>query len=209
MEQESSRSHEGEAPPAGLMPGGAEPFPPPSGRNILEMTSQTAGQQSTMAPPLTLPCVSYLAVLLVLVDASSSSGGRKNFQADLHGHSLTDLYNSPVMTAERVKRPFGSSGSGSGGFSHTGVRVTLEDGSQWLVHKGRRYGDASETVVTRAGHMSDKWKVIQTKNFDGSKTVSDLVRAGGTKYNLLRDNCHHASRRMMNLGGRSSNRRRN
>lgn len=40
-------------------------------------------------------------------------------------------------------------------------RVTLEDGTQWLVHKGDGYGILSQTVVVDARHMSKKWKVFQ------------------------------------------------
>ncbi|KAF6737616.1 hypothetical protein FQA47_012510 [Oryzias melastigma] len=153
-----------------------------------------------MAPPLTLPCVSYLAVLLVLVDASSSSGGGGTFQADLSGQALTNLYNLRVMSAERMRRPLEPLKVELGPISHTGVRVTLEDGSQWLVHKGNGFGRSSQTVVTNARHMSNKWRVIQTKNFNGSKRLSDFVRAGGIDYNLLWDNCHFGSGRMMDLG---------
>ena len=39
------------------------------------------------------------------------------------------------------------------------LRVTLDDGSKWLVHKGSNYGVSSQTVVTSAGHMSSAWKV--------------------------------------------------
>lgn len=38
-------------------------------------------------------------------------------------------------------------------------RVTLADGSQYLIHKGSNYGISSQTVVVDGSHMSDKWKV--------------------------------------------------
>ncbi|KAI3360887.1 hypothetical protein L3Q82_012900 [Scortum barcoo] len=97
-----------------------------------------------------------------------------------------------------MRRPKGSSSSAVGPFSHTGVRVTLADGTQWLVHKGQNYGISSDTVVTSARHMSSAWEVIETKNFGGTKTVGDFVATGGSNYDLLFDNCHWASRRMMN-----------
>ncbi len=40
-------------------------------------------------------------------------------------------------------------------------------------------------------------QIVETKNFRGSKTVSDFVKAGGTNYKLLFDNCHDAADRMM------------
>ena len=39
------------------------------------------------------------------------------------------------------------------------LRVTLDDGSQWLIHKGDNFGRSSQTVVTPAHDMSSKWKV--------------------------------------------------
>jgi len=40
-------------------------------------------------------------------------------------------------------------------------------------------------------------QIVETKNFGGSKTVSAFVKAGGTDYKLLFDNCHDAAGRMM------------
>ncbi len=38
-------------------------------------------------------------------------------------------------------------------------RVTLEDGTKWLVHKGDGYGISSQTVVVAARHMAaNNWK---------------------------------------------------
>lgn len=39
---------------------------------------------------------------------------------------------------------------------------------------------------------------VASRDFQGTKTVSDFVREGGPDYNLLLDNCHLGSRRMMN-----------
>uniref|UniRef100_A0A3B4X359 Uncharacterized protein n=1 Tax=Seriola lalandi dorsalis TaxID=1841481 RepID=A0A3B4X359_SERLL len=93
-----------------------------------------------------------------------------------------------------MKRPLEGTSSWLGPISHSGVRVTLEDGTKWLVHKGDGYGRSSQTVVTDAQHMSRAWEV----NFEGTKRVSDFVSAGGSNYNLFTDNCHLGSRRMMN-----------
>ncbi|CAN9514470.1 unnamed protein product [Ophioblennius macclurei] len=140
--------------------------------------------------------------LLGLTEQSSSSGSSnsKTLTAEypsselLSGSALTNLYNSPVYQAERMKRPLGILN-----FSHSGVRVTLGDGSQYLIHKGSGYGISSQTVVTPAENMSDQWRTIQTTNFHGRKTVGNLVAAGGTNYRLVTDNCHDASKRIMDL----------
>lgn len=109
---------------------------------------------------------------------------------------LTILYNQPVVFAERLTRPMGSLPVSAGVLSHSGVRVTLEDGSTYLIHKGKNYGIQSETVVVDAKHMSKSWEVTQSKPVQG-KTVSDFVKAGGTDYNLFFDNCHMGAGRMM------------
>uniref|UniRef100_A0A3B5B0V0 Uncharacterized protein n=1 Tax=Stegastes partitus TaxID=144197 RepID=A0A3B5B0V0_9TELE len=111
-----------------------------------------------------------------------------NYNYDLSGQDLTDLYNSPVYQAEWMIRPLESPVMRQ--LSHTGVRVTLADNSQWLIHKGNNYGISSDTVVSSARHMSSNWR------FNGRKTVSDFVKKGGESYNLL-FNCHVASIRMI------------
>ncbi|XP_069051189.1 uncharacterized protein [Lepisosteus oculatus] len=139
-----------------------------------------------------------LLTTLVLTVASSSGGGGGSYSYDLSRQSdLTRLYNSRVYVADRMKRPLDGWSFTLGPLSHTGVRVTLADGSKWLVHKGDGYGISSQTVVVDARHMSSKWEIIETKNFQGSKTVSDFVKAGGPGYKLLFDNCHFGSGRMM------------
>ncbi|XP_061573862.1 uncharacterized protein LOC133440563 [Cololabis saira] len=146
----------------------------------------------------TLLCAAALA-LLVESAPSSSGGSNRGFSYDLSGQSLTDLYNKRVIRAERMERPKGSNPIAARPFSHTGVRVTLEDGSRWLIHKGDNYGIDSQTVVTDAAYMGSDWKTIQTRASCGRKTVADLVAAGGADYRLLRDNCHAASKRIMKL----------
>uniref|UniRef100_A0A8C4SYA7 Uncharacterized protein n=1 Tax=Erpetoichthys calabaricus TaxID=27687 RepID=A0A8C4SYA7_ERPCA len=127
----------------------------------------------------------------------SFKSGSGNFSFDISTKSgLTALYNTPVYEADRVQRAMGGMPE-IGPLSHTGVRVTLKDGSQWLIHKGPRFGKSSETVVVDAKHMSSDWKVIETKDFQGSKKVADFVEAGGSNYNIIFDNCHLGSRRMM------------
>ncbi|KAJ3598407.1 hypothetical protein NHX12_001917 [Muraenolepis orangiensis] len=63
--------------------------------------------------------------------------GTSSYNYDLSSMSdLTRLYNSPVYLAERMKRPLGSMDVMIGPLSHSGVRLTLKDGSTWLAHKG-------------------------------------------------------------------------
>ncbi|PWS23196.1 hypothetical protein DKP78_14410 [Enterococcus faecium] len=156
------------------------------------------GQQSSIM--FTFKTAVTLAVLAVLVVAVNCGFGEgtNSYNYDLSRKSdLTKLYNSKVYVADRMKRPLKGMTVQIGPLSHSGVRVTLEDGTKWLVHKGDGYGLSSQTIVVDARHMSSTWKIIETKNFRGSKTVSDFVRAGGTDYSLIFDNCHDASGRMM------------
>lgn len=112
---------------------------------------------------------------------------------------LTGLYNSRVDSVEHVTRPLGGS-AGSFGVKHSGVVVTTENGDRWLVHKGPGYGDSSDTVVTNARHMSGDWKSGGSQPAQTGTKVADYVKAGGENYNLLFDNCHDASKRMMDVG---------
>ncbi|KAF3838998.1 hypothetical protein F7725_017715 [Dissostichus mawsoni] len=96
---------------------------------------------------------------------------------------------SSLITAELMKRPPNGFSFTLGPLSHSGVRVTLADGSQWLVHQGENHGVSSDTVVVDARHMSSAWQ-----------TVADLVAAGGTDYSFFFDNCHMATQRMMTHG---------
>ncbi|KAF1388537.1 hypothetical protein PFLUV_G00091290 [Perca fluviatilis] len=108
-------------------------------------------------------------------------------------------YDSPVVRADRVVRPVRSLRSAYGPISHSGVRVTLEDGSQWLIHKGNINGADPQMLVTSADNMSSKWKTMETREFNRRKSVADFVRAGGDTYDVRRANCHHATDAMMNL----------
>ncbi|KAM9404578.1 uncharacterized protein ACWYII_028359 [Salvelinus alpinus] len=138
-----------------------------------------------------------LALLVGHVESSFSGGGGGTYNYDISKMSdLRKLYNSKVYEADRMRRPLEGMSFQVGVLSHSGVRVTLADGSQWLVHKGDGFGISTQTVVVAARHMSRDWKKVETKNFRGSKTVSDFVKAGGTDYSLIFDNCHDAAGRM-------------
>jgi len=103
-----------------------------------------------------------------------------------------------VESVEHVTRPLGGSG-GSLGIEHSGVVLTTSSGDRWLVHKGSGYGDSSETVVTNAKHMSGNWKSAGTQTAKPGTRVADYVQAGGSEYNVAFDNCHHGSKRMMDV----------
>ncbi|XP_056331371.1 uncharacterized protein LOC130243276 [Danio aesculapii] len=139
-----------------------------------------------------------LAMFSMVAESSWGNDKGNSYNYDLSKMSdLRKLYNSKVFKAERMTRPLEGMSFQVGVLSHSGVRVTIEDGTIWLVHKGDGYGISSQTVVVAARHMSSNWKIVETKNFGGSKTVSDFVKAGGTDYKLLFDNCHDAANRMM------------
>uniref|UniRef100_A0A8C9XGW0 Uncharacterized protein n=1 Tax=Sander lucioperca TaxID=283035 RepID=A0A8C9XGW0_SANLU len=150
-----------------------------------------------------------LALTLLAVPAESWAPGSRrhshsrgstnfNYRNNLSGSSLRNLYNSPVRKAEVVRRPlrvWPLSRFAVGPISHSGVRVTLDDGSQYLIHKGRNQGISSQTVVTSADNMSSKWKATgQSRDFNGEKRVADFVAAGGRTYSLPLANCHHATK---------------
>ncbi|KAI9999617.1 hypothetical protein NQD34_018342 [Periophthalmus magnuspinnatus] len=126
--------------------------------------------------------------------------------ADMSAEGLRTLYNSKVKSAELMTRPKQGMPSwvpNTYFTSHSGVRVTLDNGKQYLIHKGPGYGKASDTVVTDANHMSNKWRVKKNQDFGGSRTVGDMVKAGGTRYSLLRGkHCHNAAKKIMRLGRR-------
>ncbi|KAG7474693.1 hypothetical protein JOB18_014658 [Solea senegalensis] len=167
---------------------------------------------STMFSFSPLVCVVALT-LSVSVDVSfsggfsggGSSGGGSSRSCpverkyDLSISELRDLYNSRVVKAEHMQRPLDNWSRCVGPLCHSGVRVTLEDRSTYLIHKGDDFGDSSETVVVQTRHMSDNWTVKKTKVYMGRHTVSDLVDAGGEVYKLLGANCHDAADAMMDL----------
>ena len=123
-----------------------------------------------------------------------------------------------------MERPLGSSGGSAGyGLPHSGVVVTLEDGSTWLVHKGKiivmpahsacfhlqtscyvgqDYSQGSsgcEAVVTDDAHMSSAWRMVESATCTTRHRLGNYVQEAGCQYRLFTDNCWHASTRMMNL----------
>uniref|UniRef100_A0A667Y184 SH3 domain-containing protein n=1 Tax=Myripristis murdjan TaxID=586833 RepID=A0A667Y184_9TELE len=104
-----------------------------------------------------------LMVLLATVEASSSGGEGEAFCITDRAE-LTRLFNQPVYEAELVVRPLGDGSVIVGPLSHTGVRVTLENGSKWLIHKGQNFGYISDTVVVNARNMSSRWRKRQRRH---------------------------------------------
>uniref|UniRef100_A0A8C6TBC0 Uncharacterized protein n=1 Tax=Neogobius melanostomus TaxID=47308 RepID=A0A8C6TBC0_9GOBI len=123
---------------------------------------------------------------------------------DLSGSDLNRLYNTRVHYAEWVTRPKQGMPSWVPHWcitTHSGVRVKLDDGRRFLIHKGPDFGVASETVITDAAHMSDKWQVKTATYFARIITVGDFVKAAGENYNIWSgQHCHAAAEDMMNLG---------
>lgn len=114
---------------------------------------------------------------------------------------LTRLYNSNVTKAEYVTRPLGSMDYKGGKnvplAHHAGVRLTLDDGSKYLVHKGPNYGKSSDTVVTPASNMKQSnWTTKKSADVSG-KTVNDFMKHAlpDKKYSVLKGNhCQSAAK---------------
>ena len=133
--------------------------------------------------------------------SSSTGGGQLPHDVKTQG-GLTSIYNQRVTQVEHVERPMGSSGGSANVpfVNHHGVVATTETGDRYLIHKGSGYGGSGgDTVVTDARHMSGNWRTTETRSVEGH-TVSDFVKAGGTNYNLLGNNCIHGANRMTKLG---------
>lgn len=115
---------------------------------------------------------------------------------------LQALYQSPVISADRVERPLASRVSTvvseALGGKQSAVVAKLADGRQFLIVKGNQRGQGRRTVAILANHMTDDWIRTGSKTVTSS-TLGDFVRAGGRTYNLVTDNGHHATSRMMAL----------
>ncbi|CAG2193004.1 unnamed protein product [Mytilus edulis] len=122
-----------------------------------------------------------------------------NFPHDVKTQSgLTGIYNEKVTNVERMARPMGSSGGSANVpfVNHQGVRVTTDQGNQYLIHKGDGYGISSQTVVTDAKHMSNQWQSMGSRDVGGNQNVGSYVGTGGANYKLLSDNCIHGAGRI-------------
>ena len=104
-----------------------------------------------------------------------------------------------------MSRDLGSSSSSSSsnplstllGAEHSGTRVTTEDGKQYLIHKGKGYGNSSQSVITPAKHMSNDWQRAG-ESYKPNATVGEMMQKSGTGYHETKDNCNHGTARMPN-----------
>ncbi|KAK7944511.1 hypothetical protein WMY93_000239 [Mugilogobius chulae] len=107
--------------------------------------------------------------------------------ADLNFPALNTLYNSKVKSAEWMTRPNRESppGSQDAFTTHSGVRVTL--GKRTTVPDPQRA--RFRKSLGHRGHRRSSyvrlWKVKQSRDFGGSHSVSDFVKAGGESYGIL------------------------
>lgn len=109
---------------------------------------------------------------------------------------FSSLFNSKVQSAQVMKRPLNSVLSPFG--DHSGVVVRTNTGS-YLVHKGDGFGRTNQTVVVPDPnvHMSDQWMNVGP-SFDPGCTIGDVVKAMGSNYNVLFDNCNQSIERIPN-----------
>ena len=107
--------------------------------------------------------------------------------------STQKLFNQKVVKTQAVQRPMTSSdGRKNIPFAkHSGVVVTLENGSKHLVHKGRGYSPSNPTVITPASNMSKNWKPVGSQRSGNGKTVGSMMKNGS--YSLTNANCNHAT----------------
>ncbi|XP_038666409.1 uncharacterized protein LOC119972949 isoform X1 [Scyliorhinus canicula] len=116
------------------------------------------------------------------------------------------MYNQYVVKAEKVVRPLKYlPWIMMGPLKHSGVRVTVAGGQKCLIHKGveifARIGK-SKTVVEDAKHLSFAWKVEEERPAYRRKML-EFIHACGEDYDVLTDNCHDCTERMMELTGAS------
>ena len=107
---------------------------------------------------------------------------------DYDKRRLTNLYNTPVESAQVFKRKLLTGGSLPFVY-HEGTRITTKSGEQYLIHSTNASG---AQVITEARHMSNDWESVgEVLVPKGNQTVGDLMKTarqdGG--YNLLTNNC--------------------
>ncbi|KAK7877729.1 hypothetical protein WMY93_030543 [Mugilogobius chulae] len=156
-------------------------------------------------------CALVLTLLLCALGSAPVTGQDADSEEntvlqDMTIAELRVLYARRVLTAERVQRLKQGVKPGTKmwyGNSHSGVRVTLEGTPhQYLIHKGPKYSGwfHHKTVITDTRNMRQTgWTVKETRDFGGSVTVNDMIRAGGGFYLLLGANCHDAAKAIMRL----------
>ena len=130
---------------------------------------------------------------------------------DMSQDEFIDLCNERVRKAELWQRPTGSIRNaampkgvqGSIAGVHQGVVITTIKGDRYLVHK---LVDGTQPVVeikTTIG-LSTAWRKTDDVSVVGcgkpKPVVHDFLKACNKKtFNVLRENCQHAAKRMMNV----------
>ncbi|XP_028390697.1 uncharacterized protein LOC114515608 isoform X2 [Dendronephthya gigantea] len=155
----------------------------------------------------------------------SPSSNKKSIPHDIKTKSgLTKLFNKKVVSVQPVEQPLGALNNGKIGkgfvklankmgiktsisgqksrATHSGVVVTTSDKKKYLVHKGKKFGKSSQTVVVDAKHMSKSWENVGKSVSGNGNNVGSFVKAGGADYNLWGKNCHDATKDMTKLGKR-------
>ena len=110
---------------------------------------------------------------------------------------LTNLYNQQIIRAERVERPMHNVLDFFA--KHQGIKVTLANGEQYLVHHGTNYGKSQDSVIVPAENMSSEWTSVKDIPVAGNKTVGGLMGntggPGNERYDLVTNNCYTSARR--------------
>ncbi|XP_028437552.1 uncharacterized protein LOC114557973 [Perca flavescens] len=86
------------------------------------------------------------------------------------------FYEAPVFKAERMERPLKGVPLKLRPVSHSGVRVTIANGSRWLIHKLNNSSDSTEKVVASARDMRSNGKGLVIK---GKKYINYYVNNYG------------------------------
>uniref|UniRef100_A0A1D1ZA22 3-phosphoshikimate 1-carboxyvinyltransferase n=1 Tax=Anthurium amnicola TaxID=1678845 RepID=A0A1D1ZA22_9ARAE len=135
-----------------------------------------------------------------IISSSSSSGSGGPVRPtpdDYDQRRLTNLYNTPVESAQVFKRKLLTGGSLPLVY-HEGIRITTNFGAEYLIHSTDSSG---AQVVTEARHMSNHWNSVgEVLVPRGNQTVGDLMKTarqdGG--YSLLTNNCWHTVSKIKN-----------
>ena len=79
--------------------------------------------------------------------------------------------------------------------------VTLADGRRYLIHKAEYFGDdIIQRTIIEPGDVTSNgdWTRTDSKPVSSSNVLNYLYESGGL-YDPIFDNCHDASKRMMDL----------
>ena len=113
---------------------------------------------------------------------------------------MNKLYNKKVVEAVYVERDI-TDIKFLNIANHEGIKVTLEDGSKYLVHHGPFFGGKNgiPTVATDASNMKSGWRYVKNYKVCGEKTLGGLVAAMNKSscpiYFPLANDCQDAQNR--------------